>query len=63
MERVRHILEILTKDHGILSVLHFIPVAFLSLGQRGTKTIEPDILGDNAPYTITEKIKKLGPRG
>ena len=63
MERIRHIIEAFTNEHGLLSYLSFIPVALFSVRAGGKDHIEPDFLGDNAPYNMTEEIKRLGPRG
>ena len=60
MERLRHIIEVLTNEHGILSALHFIPVALFSVGSAKKKRREPEFMGDNAPYTLIDQLNKQG---
>ena len=63
MESIREIIECFTKEHGILSYISYIPVALMGVTANRKKNIEPEFMGDNAPYTIIEKIKEHGPRG
>lgn len=59
MEKINHIVEALTKEHGLLSYLSFIPIALFTFRKKKTP-FEPEFLGDNAPYTIIDKLKKRG---
>lgn len=60
MERIRQILESLTRDQGVLSILHFIPLALFSVGSVEKSEREPEFMGDNAPYTMIDCLNKQG---
>jgi len=60
MDRIRQILEALTNENGILSVLHFIPMFLFSISHIGKQRGEPEFLGDNAPYALIDSLNRRG---
>ncbi len=57
MEKINHIVEALTKEHGLLSYLSFIPIALFTFRKK-RRPSEVEFLGDNAPFSITARLKR-----
>jgi hypothetical protein len=54
MERLKHLIELATGENGIFAFLSFIPLSLFTISKRAE---EPEFLGDNAPYTITDLLR------
>ena len=59
MERIKHVIELVTKEHGLLSILSIIPIALFRVNRQKESKSEPNFLGDNAPYNIIDKLKTV----
>jgi len=59
MEKLNHIVELVTGEHGLLSIFSFLAVTIFH-AYREKKDREPEFLGDNAPYTLIDGLNRRG---